>query len=88
MKPVSKNKDSQNKDSLGTSSLSQNDIVMLRDLLGISVQRQSSDAMAEEQYQYLFAEDLQNLPNVHVEVENEPESDTEVYLEGENPGSE
>ena len=57
---------------------------MLRNLLGISVQRQSSDAMAEEQYQYLFAEDLEDLPNVHVEVENEPESDTEVYLEGEN----
>ena len=85
-KPVSKNKDSQNKDSLDISSLSQNDIVMLRNLLGISVQRQSSNAMDEEQYQYLFAEDLENLPNVHVEVENEPESDTEVYLEGENPG--
>ena len=37
--------------------------------------------MEDEEYQCLFADRLENLPKVHVEVENEPYSDTEVYLD-------
>ena len=73
-----------NKDSSVLSNLSENDISTLKNLLGISAP--IADAMDESQYQYLFSDGLENLPPVHVEVENEPTSDTEVYFEGEQPG--
>ena len=56
--------------------LSDSDIQKLRELLGFE---QTVSAEDESDFQYLFAQDLSNLPNMHVEVDNDgPYSDTEI----------
>ena len=78
---VSKGKALQKKNnSLDIADLSEVDISMLKNMLGISDNSQvQPDEMEDEQYDYLFANGIENLPKVHVEVENEPCSDTEVF---------
>lgn len=56
--------------------LSDSDIQKLKELLGFE---QTVSAEDESDFQYLFAQDLSNLPNMHVEVDNDgPYSDTEI----------
>lgn len=55
--------------------LSDSDIMKLKELLGF----QDSYLPAEEEdLPYLFGDSLENLPNMHIEVDNEECSDTEV----------
>lgn len=79
---VSKGKAIQKKsNSFDISDLSETDISMLRNILGISDSSHfQGGEMDEEDFPYLFADNIENLPKVHVEVENEPCSDTEIIL--------
>ena len=79
---VSKGKAIQKKNNFfDISDLSETDISMLKNILGISDSSYfQGRRMDEEDFPYLFADNIENLPNVHVEVENEPCSDTEIIL--------
>lgn len=55
--------------------LSDSDIAKLRELLGF---QESFLPAEEEDLPFLFGDSLENLPNMHIEVENEECSDTEV----------
>ena len=72
---------------LDLDNLSQDDIMKLRQIMGIEVVEPSgSHEMAqEEDLHYVFGDSLQNLPNVHVEIENDgPSSDVEVIQMADN----
>ena len=79
---VSKGKAIQKKNnSFDISDLSETDISMLKNILGISDSSYfQGREMDEEDFPLLFADNIENLPKVHVEVENEPCSDTEIIL--------
>ncbi|MCG8046745.1 MAG: hypothetical protein N0E48_14100 [Candidatus Thiodiazotropha endolucinida] len=61
--------------------LSNNDIMKLRQIIGVD----NHEMADEEDIQYVFGDSLNNLPEVHVEFENDgPDSDVEVFSSLEN----
>ena len=89
-KSSSKSKTSKTKKSntIDLDNLSENDILKLRQVIGLESVNFGHEMADEEDINYVFGDSLENLPEVHVEFENEgPCSDVEVIPMSENNSS-
>ena len=69
------------KNTIDLDNLSQSDIIKLRQIVGMDTIDTSHEMAEEEDIRYVFGDSLENLPQIHVEFENEPASDVEVIPE-------
>lgn len=89
VKSSSKSKTSKaKKNTIDLDNLSENDILKLRQVIGLESLNFGHEMADEEDLHYVFGDSLKNLPEVHVEFENEgPSSDVEVIPMSENSSS-
>ena len=69
------------KNTIDLENLSQSDIIKLRQIVGMGSIDTSHETAEEKDIRYVFGDSLENLPQIHVEFENEPVSDVEIIPE-------